>query len=855
MNKSVFFAEKSGDCKFREPWVAAAARWFAMNDEQLRGLMFDAQPLRAYHVCSDGSCPACGVGMPTFAWQWDAWGAPGKALCPHCGEKFPNEKFPDDGNGYFDGKKRYYFTAGWLLWGQWHRVVLAGVRHLAAAYVVSGEREYARKAGILLERIAEVYPTFDFSTQGLIYEKRGSHGYVDVWHHAAPATRELALSYDAVREVLPAAVCEKIEVGILRDALANRHKIRTNFPQDWFALLTLKAVLGEPYRDELDEVLERAAAVDGTTGEKGIANYTSYNCAATGEMLALFARIEPNLYRDALRKHPKLAQTFRFHLDTWCLGRYYPLVGDTHCFGLPVERYIGVELPKRAEELEGWQIFPERLLRPDMCEFLKDWSEATGDPAYAQIARGEPVQVGSVNKSEFKLAILRSDEAALWLNYEGGGAHGHCDQMNLGLFAHGLDLLPDFGYPAVHKGGWMNPTFMWYPMSAAHNTVVVDRQNQPHLDGRLTQWVTQPGFQVMRAETVPQPAPITGEHFGFYLTTPGSISNVRCNGVEISSDWRVIDGEWRIENGRLTGHGQILCTRKFPGNQRVEYDATTNVAKPCDLSAFLKAGERGLNTGVFFGFGAKHNESSYIIYNWQASRYREACQSSVVIQPGQLHRVVCEIDGAMLRHWVDGALIQSCANDGFGHVPGATTGKVFARTVGLAEAGYIVDLFHVKGGREHCKFFHSYYGTVATDLKLQPAAEFGHGTLLRNFRHDLQPKPGWTVDWAIEDRHKVLPAGKQVRLRYTDLTEGAEAHLMEGWVAVDSYNSDAEAWIPFVMTRRVAEESWFVAVIEPYEGAPNVTGIKRKGSSLEIRLRNGRRDVVRWNDEGEMSRD
>ena len=71
---------------------------------------------------------------------------------------------------------------------------------------------------------------------------------------------ELALNYDAVREELPANVCATIEAGILRDPLANRHKIRTNFPLDWHAILTLKAVLGLPWREELEDVLERASA-------------------------------------------------------------------------------------------------------------------------------------------------------------------------------------------------------------------------------------------------------------------------------------------------------------------------------------------------------------------------------------------------------------------------------------------------------------------------------------------------------------------------------------------------------------------------------------------------------------------
>ena len=29
--------------------------------------------------------------------------------------------------------------------------------------------------------------------------------------------------------------------------------------------------------------------------------------------------------------------------------------------------------------------------------------------------------------------------------------------MNLGLFARGLDLMPDLGYPPVQFGGWDSP--------------------------------------------------------------------------------------------------------------------------------------------------------------------------------------------------------------------------------------------------------------------------------------------------------------------------------------------------------------------------------------------------------------
>jgi hypothetical protein len=50
--------------------------------------------------------------------------------------------------------------------------------------------------------------------------------------------------------------------------------------------------------------------------------------------------------------------------------------------------------------------------------------------------------------------------------------------MNLGLFALGLDLMPDFGYPPVQFGGWGSARSLWYHMTAGHNTVVVDGQSQ-----------------------------------------------------------------------------------------------------------------------------------------------------------------------------------------------------------------------------------------------------------------------------------------------------------------------------------------------------------------------------------------
>jgi len=73
------------------------------------------------------------------------------------------------------------------------------------------------------------------------------------------------------------------------------------------------------------------------------------------------------------------------------------------------------------------------------------------------------------------------------------------------------------------------------------------------------------------------------------------------------------------------------------------------------------------------------------------------------------------------------------------------------------------------------------------------------------------------------------------------------------------YSSTTEAWIPRVLTRRSGEApltSTFAAVIEPYEGRPNIAAIRRlpltdaAGNAcpdatvgIEVTLADGRRDL------------
>jgi hypothetical protein len=778
----------------RDDIVAAAQPWMRLSDDELWDLMFSNSIKRSWMVWSSGHCPACQQPVPMYEWVVHALAHPWKMRCPRCQELFPKNDFQkfyrsglneqgifeparadrsllfnvehpdaadplrgfgvDDGEGYVAGENRWRFIGAYLIYGQWKQAIVTGIRQLAAAYLVSGDPAYAHKAGVLLDRVADLYPTFDFGQEGVMYEGRPSAGYVSTWHDACVEVYELAVAYDAVFEAISrdeslvaflsaqaarhklanrkssfAEIQQNIEERILRDTVANRPKIESNYPSTDITIATILTVLGWPSNREevnaiLDQIIEQATAVDGLSGEKGIAGYSAIAPRTIAELLGRYCRIDPGFLAAALARHPQLHAMYRFHLDTWCLGSYYPCIGDTGAFAQQCPDYAGLNVSRST------------TINPSAFTFLWDLYTATGDKDFVRLLyaanknsteglpydlfaedpagyqqrvakiiadEGADIRLGSINKPRWCLAVLRSGEGAdaraAWLDYDSGGRHGHADALNLGLFAQGLDLLPDFGYPPVQYGGWGAPRAVWYTQTTAHNTVVVDGKNTQAGSGTATLWADGQRLRVVRASAAP-----------------------------------LIGGQ-------------------------------------------------------------------------------------------QYERTVALIDTS-------------------------------------PRASYVVDVFRVVGGREHTKYVHSHFGQITTEgLSLQNVEETAGGAQMRAFRHDVQPSPGWSVDWTIEDHLKYLPPDKKLHVRYTDLTPGTEVLTAEGWVAVGLYGGTADAWIPRVLVRRRAEQaplaSTFVGVIEPYEQQPAIASIQRLGLetseaascspsdvAMEVRLADGRRDVL-----------
>ncbi len=769
--------------------------WMVQTWDELWESVFGPGITRSWMVWSDGHCPSCGVSVPMYHWKIDPFGDPWKLRCPHCRELFPKNDFEafyrsgidssgffrperadrsllisldpeypgrdgfgvDDGEGYVEGKDRWRFIGAYLVYGQWKQRILAGIDALSAAWLVSGEIEYALRAALMLDRVADIYPDFDFADQGLVYEERPRAGYVSNWHDSCRETRMLVEAYDRVYasltdETLISYLCERamrhglsnpknsaaliranIENRILHDTLSHREKIYSNFPHEEQTCLTIEMVLKWP-RDRkrllgmLDTILTEATAVDGVTGEKGLMGYATIGPRALVVILGQFERVEPGLLGEILQRHPRIRDHYRFHIDTWCLYGFYPQEGDGGGFNQDRVEYFEMLFDKAGVLEPG--------VNPGPWSLLGTLFLATGDPAFAQVlyrgngrtteglphdlfaedpkafqlmigeavkTHGDLPPVTSVNKPEWHLAILRSgqgDQArALWIDYDTGGRHCHADTMNIGLFACGLDLLPDFGYPPVQYGGWFSDRAEWYKSSTAHNTVVVDGRNSIEGAGRVGFWMNRDAVQALRVSA-----------------------------------------------------------------------------------------------------------------------------------------------------------------------PEAIGGGRFERTLALIDAGsdhaYVLDVFRVTGGSDHSYLLHSFAGELRSEgLLTDPVPEYGHGALMRNFRGDASPTPGWRVEWQLDGDLAGLGGEENVFLRFHGLTSAAAVHLAESWVSGGFGEINREYWIPQLLVRRQGEsslESTFIGVLEPHRGAPFIRQIRRipvlgaidpgeRGAgdvALEVELHDGRTDLV-----------
>jgi hypothetical protein len=182
--------------------------------------------------------------------------------------------------------------------------------------------------------------------------------------------------------------------------------------------------------------------------------------------------------------------------------RYTAQIGDTGVTGNP-----GTLLNK-AESVLGFQRYGEPIFA--QIAYMLNGNVVTGihgdiftenpervaDDIALVIQKYGKFELDSVNLTGYGFTALRDGvpselEAGdstlrdLWLYYGHNGGHGHCDTLNIGIHAFGIDLMPDLGYPEQANPADMH-RLEWVKHVVSHNTVQVDRHNPS------TQWVATP---------------------------------------------------------------------------------------------------------------------------------------------------------------------------------------------------------------------------------------------------------------------------------------------------------------------------------------------------------------------------
>ncbi len=615
----------------RDRAVAQAAPWLAKSDEELWRMVPGQDLPRAADVTmtrrpsgppTRKGCLVCGEAIDKFGaypWLVDIERRPWKIECPNCKSVFPTNDFGayyasgideqglfnpkhadrallfntdhpdpadpkhawgvDDGYGYVDGNGAEFRFIAFYGWRYWQHIQ-DGISHLADAYVGTGDRSYAAKAAILLDRLADVYPSMDwkpYADRGWYHSDGGSHlGKIEgrIWE--CGDFNGMATNYDKIltgldgqpgpyaslarmaklyrlptpkgtREFLVANLDQNLlECGM---AAIRAGRIRGNVGMHHAAMAAAAIALdSEPETGRaLDWLFEPDGGglpgiITGRIDRDGIGDEASpgyslswiANLADTANRLADYGAYDKwDLYRDFPRFDAGFNIARRLAVLDWTTIN----IGDTGRTGnISLLKYPDAEAVAQAFRHTG----DERLALAAYWAngytadgLGRGLTEADPEALAGQIRevvrrRGEAAACPPSPHmlAGYCLARLEygraADGTAAYMYFGRNAGHGHLDRLNIGMFGFGFDLTPELGYPEFatawpHRNEWSITTI-------SKNTVVVDEASQrTNWGGEPVFFKALPGLQAVEVLS-PNVYPQTSEYrrmLAFIETKPG----------------------------------------------------------------------------------------------------------------------------------------------------------------------------------------------------------------------------------------------------------------------------------------------------------------------------------------------
>ena len=445
----------------------AVARMMAMSEDELVALVSDRTGCRFL------KCPNCDEGAHEGQLVWTVEDPDG-VTCKFCGMRFPNETHPEDQvlrvknplgeeveYPYWedDAGYRYFFCT--RIWNDSRQYLASGGKDLGELYQLTGDRQYARRAALLLDTFARHYPGF-LAVYDEVHLPKAFHseppfprrgGKWGDWRYDEIPTN-LVLAYDWIyasgelerlSDEAGADVRARIEndffLGAVRQDDYHGPLYTNASPGTYQAYVVLGRVLGNPafvheaVRRSLG-LFEREYFFDGFWSQGSV----DYHMATLRGMQRVF---------DAVRGYSD-PQGYEDPVDG---SRFQDLV---------MERDLAIA--RRAMQV------------PELCRY-PDGRGMTVHDSWGRIREsGAPDRSESVLLPGMGHAWLGtgegSDQVQAHLHFSDGAyGHSHMDMLNLILFAKGQELLPDLGYTWTTYKQWGSSTL-------AHNTVLIDEKEQ-----------------------------------------------------------------------------------------------------------------------------------------------------------------------------------------------------------------------------------------------------------------------------------------------------------------------------------------------------------------------------------------
>lgn len=436
--------------------------------------LIDLIPTQTGFIAVD--CPNCEEGSQGSQLEWRIE-EPSFLTCRYCRHRYPSSRYPDDRAlevrdplgrpvryPYYQdaGGRRYFFRARLARLAR--NYFMIACNELAELHALTGEAAPARKAAIILNRFAELYPGFLVTRES----SQDDQGFQSEPPYQTQGGKWGRWYFDE----LPTPLFRAFDLILASGELER-----------------LGAELGLDVRLRIEDDFFRAAV-------RHVRTYPEYHANPSPriyEGLAVLGRVigEPGFVHDAVRRLRGMSETSFFFDGMWKEGTFGYHRMTLNGIELVLDALGGYSDPAGYVDAVDGRHF-ERL---DMAAEVPNLARARTATGRLRYPDGRPLPVhdswARLRGEYLREKPLDSSTPSLWpamghlylgrgrgadqmqfhLHFSGGYGHAHNDSLNISLFACGEELLSDLGYSHTRYRYWTRSTF-------AHNTVAVDGREQ-----------------------------------------------------------------------------------------------------------------------------------------------------------------------------------------------------------------------------------------------------------------------------------------------------------------------------------------------------------------------------------------